>query len=101
MCAYTRYSRLKIWRSRLGNALGKGTPNTISKLGLTLDVQEWLLTGPAGEHLLVVDVALHPVHQVLDVSWCRHLGWTLVVLRVLPEIFEPSQVNPPSSKFPV
>jgi hypothetical protein len=45
-------------------------------------------TDSAGEHLLVVDVALDPGHQVLDVFRCRHLGWALVILRVLPEILE-------------
>lgn len=45
-------------------------------------------TDSAGEHLLIIDVALYPAHQVLDVFGCRHLGRTLVVFRVLPEVFK-------------
>jgi hypothetical protein len=41
------------------------------------------------QHRLVVDVALHPAHQLLDVGRGGHLGRSLVVLVVLPEIFEP------------
>ena len=46
-------------------------------------------TDTAGEHLLIVDVGLHPCHQVFDVLRCGHLGRSLVVLAVLPEILEP------------
>lgn len=45
-------------------------------------------TDSAGEHLLVIDVALYPAHQMLNVFWGGHLGWTLVILRVLPEVFK-------------
>ena len=48
-------------------------------------------TDSAGKHLLVVDVALHPAHQVLDVLRRRHFRWALEVLRVLPEVFEPGE----------
>jgi hypothetical protein len=41
-------------------------------------------TNPAREHLLVVDVALDPGHEVLDIFRCGHLGGLLVVLSVLP-----------------
>lgn len=53
---------------------------------------DWGHTDSAGEHLLVIDVALDPSHQVLDVLWCGHLGWSLVVLRILPEILESTQM---------
>lgn len=45
-------------------------------------------TDPAWKHLLVVDIALHPTHEMLNIFWCWHLGWSLVILRVLPEVFE-------------
>jgi hypothetical protein len=44
---------------------------------------------PAWEHLLVVDVGLHPRHEVFDVLGRRHLGGLLVVFTILPEILEP------------
>lgn len=49
-------------------------------------------TDAAGKHLLVVDIALHPGHQMLDIFRCRHLGWSLEVLRILPEVLEPAQI---------
>lgn len=36
----------------------------------------------------VVDAALDPGHELLNVGWCGHLGWPLVVLIVLPEVLE-------------
>ena len=42
----------------------------------------------AREHLLIVDVALNPRHQVLDILWCGHLCRLLVVLAILPEVFK-------------
>lgn len=47
-------------------------------------------TDSAREHLLVVDVGLTPCHEVLDVLWRGHLGWSLEVLGVLPEVLEPA-----------
>lgn len=38
---------------------------------------------------LVIDVALHPRHELLDVRRGRHLGRALIRLTVLPEVFEP------------
>lgn len=38
----------------------------------------------AGHYGLVVDAALHPGHELLDVGRGGHLGWALVVLVVLP-----------------
>ena len=45
-------------------------------------------TDSAGEHLFIIDVALHPAHQVLNIFRGGHLGGPLVILRVLPEVFE-------------
>lgn len=45
-------------------------------------------TYPAREHRFVVDIALDPCHQMLDIFRCRHLGRSLEILRVLPKIFE-------------
>lgn len=42
-----------------------------------------------GEHGLVVDVGLHPCHEVFNVLRSGHLGRLLERLRVLPEILEP------------
>lgn len=33
---------------------------------------------------LVVNDALHPGHELLDVGWGRHLGRSFVVLAILP-----------------
>jgi hypothetical protein len=55
-----------------------------------LDMQPTLEipTDATGEHLLIVDIALYPSHEVLDVFGSRHLGRPLEVLRVLPEVLE-------------
>lgn len=45
-------------------------------------------TDTAREHLLIVDIALHPTHKVLDIFGGRHLSWPLKVLGVLPEVLE-------------
>ena len=50
-------------------------------------------TDPAGKHLFVVDIALHPTHQVLNVSRRGHLGWSSVMFRILPEVLEPVFVS--------
>jgi len=44
---------------------------------------------PAREDGFVVDVGLHPRHQVLDVLRGGHLGRPFVLAAVLPEVFEP------------
>lgn len=46
-------------------------------------------TNPAGHDSLVIDAALDPSHELLDVCRCWHLGRALEVLVVLPEILEP------------
>ena len=51
------------------------------------------LTDTAWKHRLVINVALNPGHQVLDVGRGWHLGWTLEVLRILPKILKPSTVS--------
>jgi hypothetical protein len=50
-------------------------------------LREWN-TNTTREHLLVVDVRLHPCHQVFDVFGSRHLGRSLVVFTVLPEVLK-------------
>ena len=47
-------------------------------------------TNSTGKNSFIVDIALHPSHQLLDVGRCSHLGWTLVVLIILPQILEPA-----------
>ena len=47
-------------------------------------------TYPAREHRFVINIALDPCHQMLDIFRRRHLGRSLEILRVLPEIFEPT-----------
>jgi hypothetical protein len=41
-------------------------------------------TDPTREHLLIIDIALDPGHEMLNVLGCGHLGGLLVVLGVLP-----------------
>jgi hypothetical protein len=41
-----------------------------------------------GKHGFVVDVGLHPGHEVFDVLGRRHLGGLFEGFRVLPEVFE-------------
>jgi hypothetical protein len=41
-----------------------------------------------GEHGFVVDVGLHPGHQVFDVLGRGHLGGLFEGFGVLPEVFE-------------
>jgi hypothetical protein len=45
-------------------------------------------TDSRGKHSLVIDVALHPGHQMLDILGRRHLCRPLVLSAVLPEILE-------------
>jgi len=45
-------------------------------------------TNSAWKYLLVVDIALNPCHEMFNVLWSWHLGGSLVVLIVLPEVFE-------------
>lgn len=67
----------------LGNDFGNGTPGSVrsencaarSLLGLTNSTRE---------NCLVIDVALNPAHEMLDIRWCRHLSRTLIVIGVLP-----------------
>jgi hypothetical protein len=42
----------------------------------------------AWEHRLVVNVALDPGHQMLDILWGRHLGRSLELVCILPKVFE-------------
>lgn len=45
------------------------------------------------EYLLVVNVVLHPGHEVLNVFRSRHLCRSFVLVLVLPEVFEPTPVR--------
>jgi hypothetical protein len=45
-----------------------------------------------GKHGFVVNVGLHPRHEVFDVFGGGHLGGFLVVFRILPEVLEPGFV---------
>jgi hypothetical protein len=45
-------------------------------------------TDSARKHLFIVHIALNPRHEMFNVFRGGHLGWTLEVLRVLPEILE-------------
>lgn len=47
------------------------------------------LTNLAWKHLFVVNVGLDPRHQLLNVGRRRHLCGLLVVVVILPEVFEP------------
>ena len=55
-------------------------------------------TKAAGEDLFVVDTALYPAHQMLNVFRSRHLCRSLEVFRILPQILEPGQL--PSAELP-
>ena len=46
------------------------------------------LTNTAWEDSFVVNVTLNPYHQMLDIGRGWHLGWSFIVLGVLPEVFE-------------
>jgi hypothetical protein len=39
-----------------------------------------VLTYSAWKVLLIVDIVLAPLHQVLDVLWCWHLCWSLILV---------------------
>ena len=73
----------------LGKDLGNGTPKKVSKSS-TCGGQA---TNSAWEDRFVVNVALNPGHQMFDVGWRWHFGRAFVVLRILPEVFEPSNVR--------
>lgn len=51
--------------------------------------QRFTRTYATREDGLIIDIALNPAHQVFDVGWCWHLGWSLVILGILPEILKP------------
>lgn len=57
-----------------------------ASLGLYYPIEP---TYPAREHRFVIDITLDPCHQMLDIFRCRHLGRSLEIIGVLPEIFEP------------
>ena len=67
----------------------KGNAREVEKL----IVRKEKHTDPTGKHLFVVNVALTPRHEMLNVFWCGHFGWALEVVGVLPQIFEPNCVQ--------
>jgi hypothetical protein len=77
-------------RSRAGKVLGNGTPGfTVRTHGICRNPEiKRRRTDSTGKHLLVVDVALNPSHEVFDVFGCRHFGGFFEVLIILPKIFE-------------
>jgi hypothetical protein len=46
------------------------------------------LTDAAGKYGLIIDIALNPAHELLNVGWSRHFGRSFEVLVVLPKVFE-------------
>jgi hypothetical protein len=77
----------------MGSAWGTGHLFAVSIQGCLVCLWAFLLTDPGRKHLLVVDVALNPCHQLLDVSRRGHLGRLLVVLRILPQVLKPDLVS--------
>jgi hypothetical protein len=50
-------------------------------------------TNATRENRLVVNIALDPSHQLLDVCRRRHLGRSFEVLGILPQILEPDPIS--------
>lgn len=71
----------------LGKDLGNGTPGNVST-EVVYNVED-NSTNPTREYRFIVDVALHPGHQMFNVCWSRHFCRTLEVLGILPQILEP------------
>jgi len=69
----------------LGKDLGKGTPRIVSRTPLS---KLFSRTNSAWEYSFVINIALNPAHQMLNVRRCGHFGRSLVVFRILPEILE-------------
>ena len=46
------------------------------------------LTYPARKHLLIVDVALNPGHEMFYILGSRHFGRSLVLIAVLPKVLK-------------
>ena len=63
-------------------------------------MHQWRITNPARKHLFVVDIALDPCHQMLDIFRRRHLGRSLEILRVLPQVFKPANGKHLQTTFP-
>lgn len=47
-------------------------------------------TDSAGKHGLVVDIALHPSHEMLNVLRSGHFRGSFVVFGILPKVFKPA-----------
>lgn len=70
---------------------------------LTISSLTWLdrneRTYSARKHRLIINVALYPSHEMLDVFWSRHFGGSSEIIRVLPQIFKPNWVSDPNYGF--
>lgn len=55
----------------------------------------WMVvtTNPAWEDGFVINIALDPSHEMLDVCRSGHFSRSLVILRILPQIFKPASVR--------
>lgn len=56
--------------------------------GSSLVCRDGQRTDTAGKHRLIVNIALNPSHELLNVGRRWHLRWSLVVLRVLPQVLK-------------
>lgn len=83
-------------RERLGE--GDAWDRSQSRCALIVGIGVGRRTNAAREDRLVVNAALDPAHELLDVGRRGHLGWPLVVFRVLPQVLEPA--SPPVSPSP-
>lgn len=52
-------------------------------------------TDATWKHIFVINVALDPSHQVLDISRSGHLGRPLIIFGILPKIFESTRYQYP------
>lgn len=51
------------------------------------------LTDAAWEGLFIVDIALYPSHQVLDILGSRHFRRSLEVFCILPEVLKSESIS--------
>ena len=50
-------------------------------------------TNFAWEHAFVVDIVLHPGHEMLNVFWCCHFRGSFEAVGVLPKILKPALIS--------
>lgn len=75
---------------RAGKVLGKGMPGIQTLNPHKIFLYYEISTYSAWEHGLVINAALYPCHEMLDILRSWHLGWLFENFRVLPQIFKPS-----------